>query len=222
MIVDLNYLATSTKAVIKNPNDHIQKKWSIGNYYEAQRNGMLNFIFATENKGGKFIDIGASVGNHTLFFASVMNALEVHSFEPLISSFEHLQENVDLNGFETVVCHNVAIGEKEGTCRMETISEDNIGMTEIREGTETRIVSLDQLDFIEGYDVIKIDVEHYNEELLKGAKKTFTAGTGSIYIECESIEELLLTDGYMIEYGYQRVQGVVLNHTPTYKYIKSL
>lgn len=216
---ELNFLEKKAFVKVKDENDHIQKKWAMGNYYEVHRNGLLNYIFATEKKGGKFVDIGASIGNHTIFFHAVMEARSVHSFEPYSKSFKHLTENVKLNKFETRL-HNVALGDHFGKCSMTSASETNVGMMQVVEGNDVDLVTLDSVEGIDDFDVMKIDVEHYNEQLLRGAKRTLTKAQGNVYIEAETDEVLKLTDSIMREYGYEREKGICLNHTPTYKYIK--
>jgi FkbM family methyltransferase len=203
---------------IQNKHEHIQKHWLSGAFYEASRIGMLGYMNTHDKGARKIIDVGASIGNHTLFFAGVLGG-EVHSIEPSKKSYDHMVHNVRMNKLD-VSCYNIAIGEEKGRCSMEGISTDNIGMTEVREGDDVDIMPIDELDFFEGYDLIKIDVEHYNEEVLRGAKETFTNGTGVIYIEAETEEERDLTDKYMASYGYKRVPNLVLNHTPTYRYVK--
>lgn len=216
----IEYNGSKCLAQITNENDHIQKYWMLNRYYETQRNGMLNFIFAQEKTGGKWIDIGASIGNHTLFFKSVMKADVIHSIEPYKPSFDHLTKNVALNKWEGINLHHLAIGEKVGSCSMTLTSKDNVGMAQVTEGVDVSVMPLDALPFITGFNVMKIDIEHYNEELLIGGKKTFTKGKGSVYIEAETPEMLELTDSYMKDYGYTRLPGIILNHTPTYVYRK--
>ena len=220
MNVDLRYLGRRTKAIIKDPDDHIQKKWMHGNYYEAQGGGMMNYVFKHEPFRGKYIDIGANIGNHTLFFKGVMEAKEVHSIEPYLKSYNHLVENVELNDFnDSVTCHYLALGDKQGDCSVKVYGHFD-GMAQVTNGNDVLMFKVDDLDFFDGYDVVKIDVEGYNEELLKGAKETFIKGKGSIYIEAENDEQLETCDRYLNEYGYKRVEGLKLNHTATYLYKK--
>ena len=220
---ELKYLDNTATVEIRNADEHIQKHWVLGQFYETQRNGMLNYIYANEPKGGKFIDIGASIGNHSIFFHKIMEASVVISFEPHPDSFDHLRENIKANNPNASILLNVALGEKNGHCIMNAHSSDNVGMMQVQESAQGEILiqPLDNyFEDVQGYDVIKIDVEHYNEELLKGAERTLTEGTGTVYIEAESPEELILVDKYMTEYNYKRVEGIVLNHTPTYIYKK--
>lgn len=217
----INFRDKQILTEVRDSSDHIQKHWDKGVFYECQRNGLLSYIRNTISDGGKYFDIGASIGNHTLFFSMVMNA-DVFSFEPDLNSYDHLCSNIVLNGLnDRVVPLNIALGSKVGKCGMKSVSDDNVGMRQVDEGKgDTPILPIDELSIFEGYDLIKIDVEHYNEELLKGAENTFTNGKGVIFIEAESEEELNMVDEYMYSYGYQRQKPLVLNHTPTYKYFK--
>jgi len=221
MISTLIYKDTKTQVVIKDEAEHIQKHWIGGRFYETQRNGLLNHIYQTELKGGKYIDIGASVGNHSLFFANVMKG-EVISFEPQADSFYHLQENMELNSFLNPL-YRVALGLREGFVNMTKHSDTNVGMYQVNENDngDTILCPLDNFaDIVKGYDVIKIDVEHYNKELLTGAKNVLTRGSGLVYIEAETPDVLKVTDRIMAEYDYERMANLVLNHTPTYLYTK--
>lgn len=220
MIKQISYPSGGARVHIKDEKEFQQRHWIGGCFYEAKRGGILNYLYANLPKGGKWIDIGASLGNHTMFFKSIMKADEVHSIEPLKSSYKHLVDNVELNQYSNVFTYNLALGEINGTCSMENINPEQIGMTQVREGNDTELRTIDSLDFFDGYDVIKIDVEHYNEQLLKGAKETFTKGKGLIFIEAESDEERGLVDSIMSGYGYKRKEGLKLNTTPTYLYRK--
>lgn len=220
MIVDVKYPSATVKAIIKDDKEHIQKHWVLGSFYEAKGGGLLNYLYKHVDTGGKWIDIGASIGNHTMFFDAVMMADEIVSFEPLKSSFNHLKENVELNKIKNISIVNCALGAVDGYCTMETVNPQQIGMTQVRDGDDVRLKRIDDLNLFDGYDVIKIDVEHYNKELLEGAKETFTKGKGLIFIEAESNEEREEVDSIMITYGYKRKPNLKFNSTPTYLYTK--
>lgn len=217
----LLYDGTETHVIVKNENEHIQKYWMAGRFYETQRNGLLNYIYLNEKKGGKFIDIGASIGNHTLFFANVMRGTVI-AFEPQYESYLHLRDNIKLNQLK-VTYYNVALGDRLDFVQMKSNSPDNVGMFQVDESQpgSTILQTLDYFkSFLHGYDVIKIDVEHYNKQLLTGAASVLTNGRGNVYIEAETPEVLKDTDTIMATYGYLRVPDLVMNHTPTYLYKK--
>lgn len=214
MIKKIKFQGQSVEVIIKNPKEHIQKHWMAGNFYEAHKNGLLPEIYRREKKGGVFIDVGACIGNHSLFFSEVMGG-SVLAFEPQINNYVHLTENVSRNQ-ANVQCYYAALGATEGTGTMVS-SGDNTGMFKLSNGNEVNIYTLDSC--IGNWNVLKIDVEGYNKEVLLGAKRILTEGSGNVYIECDSSEILKETDQIMTEYGYQRAD-LVMNHTPTYLYVK--
>jgi len=220
MIKKIKFLEDEAKVIIKNENEFIQKHWNLNCFYEAKGGALLGYINKNIKKGGKYIDIGASIGNHTIFLAEIMKGKEIYSFEPLLSSFNHLIENVELNNFKNVKCFNYALGEDSGRVSMQNINENQIGMTQVVKGNDVELKKIDDFDFFENYDYIKIDVEHYNKEVLNGAKETFTKGIGIISIEAETNEQLKEVDEIMKTYKYIRELGTKLNSTPTYIYRK--
>ena len=59
-------------------------------------------------------DIGANIGNHTLYFSRNTDAKKIYSFEPFKMNFERLRENVRNNNIsDKVSIYNEAIGEKK-------------------------------------------------------------------------------------------------------------
>lgn len=210
----LTYENKQVHCVIKNENEHQQRQWVHGNFYETQRGGLLNWVYKQGFKN--ILDIGASIGNHTLFFAGIMGA-KVTAVEPYLPSFEHLSENVKLNNFD-VTLHNVGISSHKHMAKMLPVSDNNIGMVQVREGNETQMISMEIL-LNEHLDYIKIDVEHYNKEVLAGANMLHKINP-VLSIECETKQILSQTDKIMQSYGYKMIPKLKFNHTPTYIWIK--
>ena len=210
----LTYENKQVQCVIKNENEHQQRHWVHGNFYETQRGGLLNWVYKQGFKN--ILDIGASIGNHTLFFTGIMGA-KVHSIEPYLPSFNHLSENVKLNNFD-VTLHNVGISSHKHMAKMLPVSDNNIGMVQVREGNETQMISMEIL-LNEHLDYIKIDVEHYNKEVLAGANMLHKINP-VLSIECETKQILSQTDKIMQSYGYKMIPKLKFNHTPTYIWIK--
>jgi len=203
------------KFAVRQPKDHIQKHWLAGNFYEASSNGMLAYM-KRNGYTGRCLDIGASIGNHTVYFEKMLGC-DVTSFEPS-DSFKHLKKNCKLNKCKAKLI-KCALGDHKGRVTMEQVSDSNVGMRQVRDGDTTDIDRLDSL--VDGqFDFIKIDVEHYNVPLLKGAEKTLRAQTKChVFIECETPRVLSETSLLMSKYGYRRY-NIKLNHTPTYLWTK--
>ena len=71
--------------------DHITRAFKRGHYYEQE---FLQMIAETCSSSGVFVDVGAFVGNHSLFFARHCRPVQVIAFEPFPETFDLLQYNV--------------------------------------------------------------------------------------------------------------------------------
>lgn len=178
-----------------------------GNLFFEQT--MLEAISKLPYRKGVWLDIGANVGNHTVFFSRYCNPDEVWSYEPNAGSFEILKANVKANCTRTVRLFNCAIGAEKGFCNFSDNENPAInkvipgdGLTKMETITTTAKVAL-----------IKVDVEGFETEVLKGAKDVIARDLPELFIEhFGEPEELLplLPDGYKIIKRY--------NNAPTWHY----
>ncbi len=218
--------APDSIVAIRDIDEHIQRHWLDGAYYEANRVGMLRHIDHKFGPGLVYVDVGASIGNHTLFFCQVMQAAHIYAIEPVEQSLDHLRQNIKLTDVEDrVTVIKAAASDRVGQCQMERYHpSNNAGMWRVNRKVgwgHTRLAPFDDLlEDVDHIDVIKIDVEHHNLELIHGAKKTFAERDAVVYIEAESEAELAEVDLLMGRFGYLRTPGVELNYTPTYEYTK--
>ena len=218
----------SSTVEVRDPNEHIQKHWMLGAYYEANRNGMLRYIAAVHAPGLVYVDVGASIGNHTLFFANVMQAELVIAIEPVPSSMEHLKANLVLNhfGLDRVVPVQAAMSDYTGDTQMGRYHEsNNAGMWMIGgttgDAVTVPVAMLDDTLAMEPHiDIIKIDVEHANAGVLHGAKQTLAERDAVVYIEAGNDVELAEADLLLGRFGYARTPGVRLSYTPVFEYAK--
>lgn len=80
------------------------------------------------------LDIGANIGNHTLFFVKECNAKHVYSFEPMPKTYEMLCKNIEINGLDNVTLYNTALGSREATVSVKEFNEKNYGGTSLKYG----------------------------------------------------------------------------------------
>jgi FkbM family methyltransferase len=158
------------------------------------------------------VDVGANIGNHTLYFAMVRGAT-VHAFEPNPVTLGYLRSNVEANGLATIHVHEVGLSDQKGRGHI-TAAED-LGMATI-EPNSTGDIELRPLD---SYDfppepriaVIKIDVEGGEVKVLEGALKTIRAHRPIIAAEALGGDVGPMLDAL----GYRRFP-VRFCWTPTY------
>lgn len=155
-------------------------------------------------KNAVILDIGANIGNHTIFFANECNAQKIYTFEPTQKTFQVLKENIRINQLENiVVAMNVALGAKESKVDV-IVDEKDAGSNHVEENINgsTIMNTLDGLAINEGIDFIKIDVEGYEYEVLLGAEKTISKDKPDIFIEIFDVNYDKV-DGLLKRMGYE-------------------
>lgn len=135
----------------------------------------MSFVLHFLREEDFFVDIGANVGSYTILAAAHVGA-ETISVEPVPSTFTQLLNNIHLNRIQNKVnALNIALGYEEGSVRftknlgaMNHIATDN--------DTDVIMVPISTLDKIltnkHSPVLLKIDVEGFETEVLKGASET--------------------------------------------------
>ncbi len=144
--------------------------------------------------GGTAVDVGASVGLHTLALARAIGpAGKLHAFEaePRLEPF--LRRTLNANGLHFVDLRILAVGAEHGEAVFHvarTIGHSSLyalgSAAEVREEVKVQLRTLDEL-IPEGtkVDVIKIDVEGAELDVIKGATQVLTRSPG-----CAIVAEL--------------------------------
>ena len=154
--------------------------------------------------GNTVLDIGANIGNHTLYFVNECGAALSYCFEPMFSTFEMLKKNIEINNIrESVRLHNVCVGSESGKATVSSFDVRNIGGTtvETKADGELDMVSIDELTFWGRISLIKIDVEGFEIQVLKGAVNTIKNNHPIVIIEIRDSNynesnEILASLGY--------------------------
>lgn len=119
------------------------------------------------------IDIGANIGNHSLYFSDYFQ--KVVSFEPNPRTYKVLQLNAELA--KNVLCCNEGISDANTELLLEacTTNSGRSAITGNNNGNarSIRVKTLDSvIDEAEVVRLIKIDVEGHEEKALIGAEQT--------------------------------------------------
>jgi len=209
-----NYGGKSITFFLPNKEDHIQKKIiNSKNFYEID---LLEEIGRFPLEKGAFIDIGANIGNHSIYFASILNR-EVYAFEPTDEASNIFTKNIKLNGLEKKIHRfQVALGQKEQSANY-ILDELNTGATKLNivEGGRVTIKPLDQFINIINAPIalIKIDVEGFELDVLKGAKKTIKEHKPLLIIETQEHMDFLKISKYVRKLGYKPIGSKGLTKT---------
>lgn len=136
-----------------------------------------------------FVDVGANVGSYTVLASGVCGAQTI-AFEPDPKSFAALMRNVELNKIDGLVqCRECATGAEVGKIDF-TVGLDTMNKVALDKNGPTAVVAIDTLDHgLDGKcpNLIKLDVEGFEGEVLKGASQTLNrAGLKAIITEDSS------------------------------------
>lgn len=150
-------------------------------------------------------DIGANIGQTAFNMAQKqkmkgLNAV-IHAFEPYPRTFEKLKTTSSLNQNIAVKAYNLGLGEEKGKLYMMQHSPSNSGgfrMTEDKQNSvEVAITTFDAFiseQEISAVDFIKIDVEGFEVQVLKGALQSIKKFRPLIIFEY-SLENILAQGG---------------------------
>ena len=162
------------------------------NYFGVYDKPELDLLFrflaplADTLRAGLALDVGANIGNHALFFGERFRA--VHAFEPNPTTYHLLAFNAKLAG--NVSPHNLGLGSESGVLRLNE-DLDNMGASSIKyaptgnaRSVEIEVRRLDDLDLpLDGLCFMKVDVEGFEPQVLRGAARTIAAHQPLIVLE---------------------------------------
>jgi len=153
----------------------------------VEREFVLQFASAFRQPDLVVFDIGASRGVVTRALAKLANVKTIHAFEPIPDSFKLLRKHVA--GYPNVTCHQIALGSQNQKGEFHVSSQpDSSSLLPMAQAHKTEFpgsadshkidVEVSRLDdfcnvqHLPAPDVIKIDVQGYELEALKGAEQT--------------------------------------------------
>lgn len=158
----------------------------LGMYYGAYEPDTVRAMKKLLRKGDAFIDVGASIGYLSAIAMGLVGKTgQVHSFEPVPRHFDRLENLALANKEYNIVVNQCALGEKEGTARID-VSSLSIGTSTMVPGLrrkeaieETVEVPTHRLDWyikekgISSISLIKIDAEGFEFPILRGLSGYF-------------------------------------------------
>lgn len=146
------------------------------------------FLSAVAKQGWTFLDVGAAIGQFTVF-AAVSTKGRVHAFEPSADNLATLRHNVERNGIDDrVTLHRLALSDHSGEARFTTaevpfmsqIDADSSGAGDrVSVDTLTSVVSRLGIDHV---SVLKINVAGFEPAVIAGALPVLAQGFSDVLI----------------------------------------
>lgn len=184
---NVNFSEVSFKIYLNKDNGLVDNNIFLHGVYEPY---YLSIIKKELKVGDTFVDIGANIGQHSLFASRLVGESgKVISFEPIFRLYNQLKKSVHINNFENIKLYNVACGKEEKDSDI-FFMKNNYGGSSIlandrTDGTEKiKIIRGDNiLKKEDKINFIKIDVEGYEYYALKGIEDTISKHKPKILIE---------------------------------------
>jgi FkbM family methyltransferase len=144
------------------------------------------------NKELTLFDVGANVGQHSMFMSTL--GKEVHSFEPYPPVFLRLKQNIENNDLKNVFLYPVGLGDTNMEHDFYEPPKANLGSGSFVRKQDNTTNVLKSLKVVVGdewiatkliprVDIIKMDIEGYEKPALMGLKKTIDKNRPILLVE---------------------------------------
>lgn len=151
--------------------------------------GILHFIGNNFTGHGCFVDVGANIGLMSVYTADKFSGAKILAFEAQPDTFELFKENISINNCSNIDARHCALGNENGTVTIYDNWHVNRGGASVvvsSRNSKGSVVTLKKLDdAIEDIPVemLKVDVEGFELEVLKGAQQTIQKYLPVIIVE---------------------------------------
>ncbi|MCR5536690.1 MAG: FkbM family methyltransferase [Succinivibrio sp.] len=162
--------------------------------------------------GMKIVDIGANIGNHSIFFSTIAKAGSVEAFEPQQHLCKALERNLDLNQVKNVKLHQAVCADQKGKASIAVNALGNLAATQFKvdaNGTYTAVTLDDTIKG--GCDFIRIASEGLELQIIKGAQKLIERCHPIILVEVKNKAEFEQIAQSLAVLGYKSFTRFGLN-----------
>ncbi|SEJ48968.1 FkbM family methyltransferase [Demequina mangrovi] len=181
---------------------------TVRSYRRFYEGDLLEFVASLPLAPGAIIDVGANLGNHTVYLAEAFSEAKVFAVEPHGPNIELLRRNVAENGLDQRV-EVVAALASDGHHSYELTQnlDGNLGtMAATRAaGGDIQSVILDELVGEQQVSLVKVDVEGMEPDVLRGLERTIGRCRPVIVTEAHDPSHTRAIAGFLNAFGYREV-----------------
>ena len=134
--------------------------------------------------GDSVLDVGAQCGDYSLLSSVYHKCSNIIAIEPLPSNYNTLLKNLKMNRVSNVIPINAAASDSSGIIEI-GYESDMAFKGPSKKKIDVRGIRIDDLP-MKSLDLIKIDVEGFEIEVLKGAENTIKKFNPKIILETHS------------------------------------
>lgn len=159
---------------------------------------VLDLMGGLSSENSMVLDVGANIGVYSVSFAKAFPNIQVHSFEPNQFSITRFLKNASMNKLSNLHLHKTGVGSSPGTLDLFSHKDCELGgatflasqrQSEMSECIPVEVVALDHVfkGSERNISLIKIDVQGFELEVLKGAKELIRTHRPYILFEHEDV-----------------------------------
>lgn len=201
----------------------------IGHYlYFGFKDPSHQSLLSLVNEKDTVLDVGANIGLTVLQMAQKTQS-KIYGFEPDQENFDQCKKNISLNNRSNVTVENIGLGNKKGEYFLAKSDFNNSGKHKIKPKKEASYGQKVKIETIDNWikqkqlrkiDLIKIDVEGFELQVLKGAEKTIDQFHPKLFVELDNklLKEQKNSAKKLIQFLHQK--NYILKHAITKKEVK--
>ena len=188
--------------------DTICREIMLDGYYEKDL--LAAMVELVPNKNGTFLDIGANIGNHSIYLSKPFR--RVISFEPVPRNCWIFKGNRHLNRASNITLVEKGLSSKPGQLYFgcDDPMQTNTGLHDSKNGSEDD----ETAEVVRGDDAlqelgaskvvgVKIDVEGHEPEVIRGLEATLESSRPVVFWEALNASDANLTSYLMLQLGYR-------------------
>lgn len=169
---------------------HVVDHFIYFDFLDPAFNNLMDIV----EKDFVIIDVGANIGRFSFHFAKKAIDGKVYCFEPDPYNFSMQMHNASRNNFNNIKFHQMGLGSESGSFPLYRVNLNNPGMNRIllhghHVTNKVEIIDVASLDEImpasdtNKLDLIKIDVEGFEFEVLRGGENLIDKFKPILFIE---------------------------------------
>lgn len=171
-----------------------------------------------DSKNVVFLDIGANIGSYCILLSDILESENIIAFEPHPITHRRIKLNFLLNNINTSQIHKIALSDKCGmvsfsdTTSLSTnrILKEDLDQSLVIESQTLDNFAKNNLDITNNY-ILKIDVEGFEKEVLKGGIIFFKDyKIIGICFECFSFDDDF--KNLLKKYGFNKIKKISSNN----------
>ena len=183
-----------------------------GTFYEID---LLQYLARMGIRGAVVIDVGAQIGNHSVFFGNFL-AQRVIAVEPNPAVLPILRRNTANNGGEYTIIP-AGLGAAPGVASVSLPDAGNIGTAQLQAGAgEIELTTLDAIA-PPGVVLVKVDVEGMELDVLRGGTQLLRTQRPDLMLEAGTPAAFEALRAYLADFGYVPISCWAA--TPTWHFV---